>query len=154
MTHFAIISAIGLMMIFVTTLLMYELFGKVWAHLPGLSIPKRARVVLMIVPIFTAHILNIWLYGLVYFLTENFTDMGSIIGPEKETGLRLDGFFDCLYFSSVSYTTLGFGDLIAIGPLRMLSATEALNGLVLMGWTISFTYLVMEDFWKAPRKKI
>jgi hypothetical protein len=46
------------------------------------------------------------------------------------------------------YTTLGIGDLYPTGALRILSGVEALNGLVMVGWTASLTYLYMEKFWK------
>ena len=31
--------------------------------------------------------------------------------------------------------------------MRLLTGIEALNGLVLIGWSASFTYLAMEEFW-------
>jgi hypothetical protein len=34
-----------------------------------------------------------------------------------------------------------------LGPVRLLSGVEALNGLMLIGWSASFTYLTMEKFW-------
>ena len=90
--NYIYISLIGLVMIFITTLIIYELFGKVWTYLPRFSMPKHVKVLLVIFPIFTAHILNIWLYGLVYFIIGNFWHMGSIIGWQGEIGLNLSGF--------------------------------------------------------------
>lgn len=145
---FIYISIIGLLLIFITSFIIYEVFAKVWKSLPRLPLPKQARMIVVILPIFLAHILNIWLYAGVYFLLGLVTEIGQISGLGHVPALTLESFFDCLYFSGVSYTTLGFGDYIATGNLRMLSATEALNGLVLMGWTVSFTYLAMENFWK------
>lgn len=136
-------------MIFITSLVIYELFGRIWPLLPKLSLPPRAEVALIVIPIFTAHIINIWLYALIYLTIENVSSMGEIIGPEKSISWSLDSFFACLYFSGTTYTTLGFGDFVATKALRLLSATEALNGLVLMGWTVSFTYLAMEKFWRG-----
>lgn len=52
-----------------------------------------------------------------------------------------------LYFSAETYTSLGFGDLTPNGPVRLLAGVEALNGLLLIGWSASFTYLCMERFW-------
>ena len=40
-----------------------------------------------------------------------------------------------LYFSVVTFTTLGYGD-ITLGPdWRMLAAFEAANGIIMFGWT-------------------
>jgi hypothetical protein len=33
------------------------------------------------------------------------------------------------------------------GQLRLLAGVEALNGLLLIGWTTSYTFLAMEKFW-------
>ena len=46
-----------------------------------------------------------------------------------------------IYLSISNYTTLGVGDVFAIGPMRIVSAIEALIGLVLIGWSASFSIL-------------
>ena len=51
----------------------------------------------------------------------------------------------------MSYTTVGFGDVTPVGPIRFMAATEALTGLVLITWSASFTYLEMERFWGRAR---
>ena len=43
---------------------------------------------------------------------------------------------------------MGFGDVSPVGPLRLLAGAEALTGFMLIGWTASFTYLAMRDFWE------
>ena len=44
-------------------------------------------------------------------------------------------------------TGLGYGDMVPVGSVRLLTAAEALNGLVLLGWSVSFTYLIMQRYW-------
>jgi hypothetical protein len=39
------------------------------------------------------------------------------------------------------------GDPDARGPLRLIAGVKSLNGLVLIGWSASFTYLAMEKSW-------
>jgi hypothetical protein len=56
-------------------------------------------------------------------------------------------FPEYIYFSTVSYTSLGLGDLYPTGALRLLTGVEALQGLAMIAWTGSFTYLAMEKFW-------
>lgn len=56
-----------------------------------------------------------------------------------------------LYFSAETYTTLGYGDVLPHGDLRLLAGLEALNGMLLIGWTASYTYLSMERFWGRGR---
>jgi hypothetical protein len=56
-------------------------------------------------------------------------------------------FTRCLYFSAETYTTLGYGDVLPHGDLRLLAGMQALNGMLLIGWTASYTYLSMERLW-------
>ena len=152
-SHFIAISLISALVIFITWLSTYEILGKVWNVLPKLTITPRLRVMLIGVPIFVAHIVGIWLYGAAYFLVENYTSLGRIVGQDRTYGVNVESFFDCLYFSAATYTSLGLGDLVPTHDMRMLVGAEVLNGLVMIGWTISFTYLTMEKFWQAKPHK-
>ena len=40
-----------------------------------------------------------------------------------------------MYFSAVTYTTLGFGDVTLDAGYRILSTREAANGILMFGWT-------------------
>jgi len=51
---------------------------------------------------------------------------------------------DKVYFSTAVYTTVGFGDITPHGPIRLFVGVEALAGLVLITWSASFTFLVMQ----------
>lgn len=48
------------------------------------------------------------------------------------------------------YTTVGFGDLIPIGPIRLMAGVEALTGLVMITWSASYTFLEMQRDWPPP----
>ncbi len=71
--------------------------------------------------------------------------LGSIAGHFKGTML------DYFYFSVTTYSTLGVGDLFPTGYVRMAAGMESLTGLVLIGWSASFTYLTMERSWEQIR---
>lgn len=45
-----------------------------------------------------------------------------------------------LYFSSASYTTLGFGDVLLPDEWRLLSGATAANGLLLFGLSAAFLF--------------
>lgn len=82
-----------------------------------------------------------WIFaGACYFLADRFT-LGGVLGE------RQINFSDLVYFSAVTYSRIGFGDLYPIGGARLLARVEAVIGLLLIGWSASFTYLVMERFW-------
>ena len=153
LVNFIAVSFISALVIFITWILTYEILGKVWGALPKLTIAPRLRVMLIGVPVFTVHIVGIWIYGLAYFIVENYTSFGKIIGQSRVYGVNMESFFDCLYFSAATYTSLGLGDLVPTHDMRMLVGAEVLNGLVIIGWTISFTYLTMEKFWQQPEQR-
>lgn len=63
-------------------------------------------------------------------------------------GAAQGNFGDAFYYSLVGYTSLGLGDVYAIGPLRYLIGIEALNGLLMLTWSASCTYLCLRAMWE------
>ena len=150
---FILVSLLGLTTIAITTLIAYEMLGWSWNTLPRLQIPARLRILVMMVPIFATHIIGIWVYALTYMLLERYTALGTLTGVQHAAIFTYESFMERLYFSASTYASLGLGDIAPMGDVRMIAAAEVLNGLVLIGWTISFTYLAMEQFWGMGRKK-
>ncbi len=72
----------------------------------------------------------IFVFGFLYWLNKECIALNSI--RIKEFTL-LDGF----YFSTTTYTTLGYGDLSPLGGLRILTSIEAFLGVINMGFLIS-----------------
>jgi hypothetical protein len=147
LTGFLSISALSVVIMAVTSLLAYEILRWTWNRLLHIAAPRRLRVLLMMGPIFAVHIIGIWIYAIAYFLIENHTGFGSIAGATHAMGRNYLSFMDCLYFSASTYASLGLGDIAPVGDLRMLAMAEVLNGLVMIGWTVSLTYLAMARFW-------
>ena len=52
---------------------------------------------------------------------------------------------DLLYFASVNYTTLGYGDILPHGDLRLLAGLEALNGMLLIGCPLEKARQIADD---------
>jgi len=90
-----------------------------------------------------AHVIEIWVFGFGYYFLTQSGQFGSLEGGFTHT------LSDCGYYSFVTYTTLGFGDLIPKGPVRFLTGMEALTGLLLITWTASFMYIQMKQGWKT-----
>ena len=131
-------------LVIATTILHYEVLRHLNSGLPALRIPNRAKLVVVLLSTFVAHAVEMALYGFVIYVLVAWLGAGSLSGS---AGFSLG---NCLYFSAETYTSLGFGDLTPSGPVRLLAGVEALNGLLLIGWSASFTYISMERFW-MPR---
>ena len=56
----------------------------------------------------------------------------------------LKTFEEAVYFSLVTFTTLGYGDITLQGGWRLLSGIEAMNGIVLFGWTTATLFSVVQ----------
>jgi hypothetical protein len=48
-----------------------------------------------------------------------------------------------VYFSAVTYTTTGYGDLVLPQPWRLVGAVEALTGILMCGWSTGFFFAVV-----------
>lgn len=62
-------------------------------------------------------------------------------------GQQFSGLHDAVYFSSVTYTTLGYGDIVLAGEWRMLSSFEATNGMLLFGLSTAMLFVLVEKMW-------
>jgi hypothetical protein len=98
---------------------------------------------LVLFGLFAAHLVEVLFYAVVLSLFD-WAGFGTLAGDVSHGP---GWFIDHFYFSIASYTTLGIGDIVPQGALRLLVGIEALNGLVLVAWSASFTYLVMERCW-------
>ena len=57
-----------------------------------------------------------------------------------------------LYFAFVSYTTLGYGDVLAAGKWRLLGPAAAMNGILLFGWSTAVIFHVLVDTLNRARQ--
>lgn len=106
---------------------------------------QRVKVLYSIYSVLALHVIEIWLFGLILWLLLLWPETGHIAAGATHGSL---GLLDAIYLSASTFTTVGFGDLAPVGPIRFLSGTEALTGFVLITWSASFTFLEMERFWR------
>jgi hypothetical protein len=92
--------------------------------------------------IFAIHTLEIWLYALLYLQLGTF------------------GVFEqALYFSTVTYATIGYGDLLMPHQWRILGAIEGAAGIIMLGWSTAFLVSLLSQLklvghdWLAPDLK-
>lgn len=114
-------------------------------YIPRLGIPHHFRIVVGVGGAMLAHMVEVWLFGVVFYWMDASPYWGHLSGNFSGTLL------DCVYFSLTTYTTVGFGDIEPFGPIRFLCGIEALTGLVLITWSASFLFLEMQRSWKPGR---
>jgi voltage-gated potassium channel len=78
-------------------------------------------VLIAVFTLFLLHGVEIWLYAAVYAVAGEFRD-----------------FEDALYFSTSTYATIGYGDLVLSRSWRIVGAIEGVNGIILLGWSTAF----------------
>jgi voltage-gated potassium channel Kch len=71
--------------------------------------------------IIVLHLLEVTAWALFYVLRHAMPDLPS-----------------ALYFSAVTYTTTGYGDLVLPREWRLVGAVEALTGILMCGWSTGF----------------
>ncbi|MEL7499727.1 MAG: potassium channel family protein [Planctomycetota bacterium] len=91
-------------------------------------------LVLTAVWLLVTHILETGVWAIAYWY---------VVGGEK-----FPSFDDAAYFSTVTFSTLGYGDIVIEGHWRMLSACQAMTGLLVFGWSTALLFAVVERIWK------
>lgn len=71
--------------------------------------------------IIAIHTLEIWLYALTYL------QLGAFRHFEQ-----------ALYFSTVTYATIGYGDVVMPHEWRILGSIEGAAGIIMLGWSTAF----------------
>ncbi len=123
----------------------------IFIHLEGLwfvrRIPSRLRerprlaLTAVVVLALWLHVIEIAVYGAVYFVADRYLDIGQFAG---DTGFDVLEYF---YFSAETFTALGYGDVTPSGFLRLIAVAEPLNGLLLISWSGAYTFIAMQRLW-------
>lgn len=130
------------MLVALAVLIHFEALNQLSILIPKLTIKARLRVLFGVFGALFAHVIEIWAFAFGYYFMVHQNGFGSLEGHFDKS------LMDCSYFSFVSYTSLGFGDIVAKGDIRFLAGLEALTGLVLITWTASFMFIEMQKLWK------
>ncbi len=80
-----------------------------------------AKVVAIVLALFALHGIDIWLYAALYHFAG-----------------ATNTFEEALYFSTFTYSTVGYSDDILHPGWRIVSAIEGVNGFLLLGWSTAF----------------
>ncbi len=95
--------------------------GPLWRH--------WLLTIAVVLGLFVIHGVEIWMYAIVY----------RLIGAVPD--LR-----DAVYFSSISYGSIGYSDALMAREWRLLGAIEGVAGPILLGWSVAFFVSLMTPF--------
>ncbi len=132
-------------MISIAVLLHYFFLHEATTLLPRLSVPHHFRIIFVVLSSLIAHLIEIWLFAIAYY----FMQSSDIDGWGHFTGNYNGTLLDSAYYSAITYTTLGFGDITPVGNIRIVTAIEALLGLILIAWTATFIYSQLDQYDKT-----
>ena len=82
------------------------------------------------------HLLEIAVWGLYYLWADAIADLPS-----------------SLYFSAVTYTTTGYGDVVLPQEWRLLGGIESLTGILMCGWSTGFFFAVLNRMFAQAAAK-
>lgn len=95
---------------------------------------QRSRLLAMnsvVLGIFLILTVEVWLWAVVYLALGVFPDFDT-----------------ALYFSTSTFSTVGYGDVVMTHEWRLLSALESIDGFLLIGW--STAYLIAASMRVGP----
>ncbi len=138
---------IGLVVIGITIII--QAYGtKIWiqhlkieyASKPLIHFDKRTVKLLIYTALFllSLNFIEAIIWGFTYYLLPGITEFEDL---EK-----------AIYFSLVTFTTLGYGEITISSTNRILSGLEAMNGVLLLGWTTAMMFSVLQYVLKSILK--
>ena len=95
-------------------------------HITPLSAQGALFTLTIVLAIVALHGLEIWLFA------ATFLAMDAVAGLEE-----------ALYFSTISYSTVGYNDTHVLPQWRLVGAFESIIGLILLGWSTAFFFRML-----------
>ena len=92
--------------------------------------------------VFATHAVEIWLYAGLYLILNS--------GFDLETAL---------YFSTVTYASVGYGDVLLPNNWRIVGAIEGATGIIMLGWSTAFLVSLLAQLkllshdWLTPERR-
>ena len=62
--------------------------------------------------------------------------------------------YAAFYFSSVTYTTTGYGDIVLPEAWRLIGGVEALTGILMCGWSTGFFFAILSNIYRSQQANL
>ena len=97
-------------------------------------VTKATAISTVVLAMFLASVVEAALWAVVYIVT------GAIESAEE-----------AMYFSMVTYSTLGYGDVVLEEGWRLLATFEAANGIIMFGWSTALIFAGVHAVYLSKR---
>lgn len=121
---------------------MIRILRSHWKVLRSVRVLPLALLLGASIGIFVIHTIEIWIFAALYLALGAF------------------GHFEAaLYFSTVTYATIGYGDLVMPHDWRILGAIEGATGIIMLGWSTAFLVSLLTQLkllshdWLVPQQQ-
>jgi Ion channel len=138
-TRLAIAALITIFLLIATALMHFEVLRFLAGYVGKRARASHGAVISLLLGVVTAHVAEIALYALAYIFGAGSLHLGALKGDLTVTGL------DYFYFAAETYSTLGYGDVVPTAQLRLIASIEPLNGLMLLAWSGSFLFILIQE---------
>ena len=136
MSNVLIVVLICLLAIFGATAFHYEALRLI-RKIAGRTRPRRLTIPLILIMVMAAHIAEILLYMGLFMLAQGPLGLGGFSGDPH-------GLLGLFYYTVETYSSLGAGDVIPVGEIRLIASAASLNGILLLAWSGAFLFAVTE----------
>lgn len=87
---------------------------------------RSLLMTIAVLGVFMVNIVQLWIWAIFFLVVGELPDIEA-----------------ALYFSTTTFTTVGYGDVVLSHDWRLLSSFEAANGMILFGWSTAFIFTIM-----------
>ncbi len=94
---------------------------------------KLPLIVVAVLGVFLAILVEIWVWAAFYL----YLDIDAISDLEE-----------ALYFSTTTFTTVGYGDVFLEKDWRLVSSFQSANGFILFGWSTAFIFEIISKLYR------
>jgi hypothetical protein len=131
-TQIALASAVVVLSVIMHLVGLATLLAILRRHRPAARRPvaillDSAAILLAGFGLFALHSMEIWIWAAIYRWLELFAD-----------------FEQALYFSTSTYVTIGYGDVVLPRGSRIFGSIEGASGIILIGWSTAFFFSIVD----------
>lgn len=105
-----------------------------FAQVEPLSLRGTGFTLAIVFSVILIHFIEVWVFAFLYDYLR-----------------ALPNFREALYFSTISYSTIGYSDASIADQWRMVAALEGMLGVILLGWSTAFLVRVMSKLEGDPK---